>query len=100
MDILVLSVVREVAGKEDEVRPLRQRVDHVDRALESLGAKWIGRPVETNVCVAQLHEGKRGQPLSAGAPERGEHVTDLACGECRGVGGIKHADAERRAGDF
>ena len=100
VNVFVLGVVSEIAGKKDKVWPLWQGVDHFDGALERLGAKGIGRAIEADVGVAQLDERKRRNFLAAGPAERGKHVADLAFGKGSRIGGVQHSDAERGAGNF
>src|SRR6266700_6554923 len=58
MNVLVLGIVSQITGKQDEVRTSRQGVDHLDSALERASAEWIGRSVEADMCVAELDKGK------------------------------------------
>src|SRR5207248_7215133 len=67
-------------------------VDQLDRALESLRAEGIGRAVEADVRVGELHDGERGGSLAV-----------LSAQERRGGGGGGEAEergaAERGAGE-
>src|SRR3954470_24325657 len=56
VNVAIFGVVREIAGEQNKVRTLRQSVDHVDCALECLGAERVGRPIEANVCIAELNK--------------------------------------------
>ena len=82
-----VGVVGEIAGDDYQFRPLLEPVDSRDGVFERLGAERVGRSVEANVSVAQLHERKRGrrlavelghcarkQFLSGAMCERGEHA--------------------------
>ena len=52
----IVAVVRQVAGEEDQVGLRIERVDDVDGALERLRAEGIGRPLKSDVRVAELHD--------------------------------------------
>src|SRR6266849_259470 len=56
VDIFIFGVVRKIACKEDEIRPLRQGIDHINGAFESLCTQRVRRAIESNVGVTELHE--------------------------------------------
>ena len=64
--VFVFGVMGEVTGKQDEIGPFRQGIDHVDRPFEGFGSKRIGRPVEADVCVAELDKREWGDFFAAG----------------------------------
>ena len=70
VNVAVLGVVCQIPSEKDEVWALRQAVDQIHRALESLGSEWIRRAVEANVGIAQLNKRKRGYLLAVLPPER------------------------------
>src|SRR5262249_4608562 len=74
----LLAVVREVAREEDEVRPLGQGVDGRDGLLEGLRAQRIGRAVEADVGVRELHEGEGARTLAVLLAEEVHQPSALA----------------------
>src|SRR3981081_1287820 len=100
VDISVFGVMCKIAGEENEVRPLGQRIDHVDGALEGLCAQWVRRAIESNVGVTELHERKRSCSFAVAAAQGSEYISHLALGQWGGVGGIAPSDAERSSSDL
>src|SRR5205814_4582684 len=62
VELLWLGEMRQVAGVENEIRRRRQRVDLGHRFLQGAEHILVSLLVETNVAVADLHEGE----ISAG----------------------------------
>ena len=100
VDILVFGVMGQISREEHEVWAPGEGVDHVDGMLKCLGAERVGRAIETNVGIAELHEGEGRDLLAILTAQNREHVPDPTLGESCGVSGVEHADAERCSGDF
>ena len=56
MDVLVFGIVSKIAREQDQIRPLGQSVDHVDRALERFRAERIRWTIEADVRVTELNK--------------------------------------------
>src|SRR5712671_7625630 len=82
VDISVLGVMCKIAGKQNEVWPLGQSIDHIDGAFEGLCAQRVRRPVESNMGVAELHERKRSHLFAIAAAQGSENVSHLALSHC------------------
>ena len=59
VELVIARELRDVAGVDDEVRLLRQRLDLGDSLPKSRAGIGIGRLVEADMAVAQLDEGER-----------------------------------------
>ena len=68
VELLGLRELREIAGVQDEIRRLRQRIDPRDGLAEGRGDIGIRRLVKADVAVADLHEVERRR--AAGSPRR------------------------------
>src|SRR5258708_2677782 len=88
----------EVAGEEDELGLWIESVDGVDGALEGLRAEGIGRPLKSNVRVAELHdrEGAGGFAVAAAEEVAQGHT---AGGRSEGHELQKGAGADRGGGN-
>ena len=94
-----VGVVGQIAGDDDQLRAIFQPIDSSDRALERLGAERIGRPVESDVRVAQLDERKWRGRLAVELGESARDPFGTGVARKRGEDAVERADAERGAGD-
>src|SRR6266446_2460228 len=94
----VVAVMSQIAGEEDELGLWIEGIDSVDGALESLRAEGIGRPLKSNVRVAELHdrEGPGGFAVTAAEEVAQGHT---AGGRPEGHELQKGAGADRGCGN-
>ena len=88
----------EISGKEDQFRLRIESVHDLDRALEGLRAGRIGRSLETDVRVAELHEIERRDVLAVLPAKPSAHRRRRPAAGHRRSDRDQRADAERHAG--
>ena len=77
VELLGLGQVRQVAGMHHEIGSLRLRVDQCDRLAQAGDRIGVGRLVEADMAVADLHEAEGGV-LRRGVLEQRAGVRDAA----------------------
>jgi hypothetical protein len=84
----------KVASHNDQLGSIFQTIDGSDCVLEGFGAQRIGRPVEADVRVAQLSEGKWRRGFAVEIGERAEEPFRARAARQRREYAVERADAE------
>src|SRR5215469_6341631 len=93
--VAIVDVVREIAGKQHEIRLMRRAVEQRHRALEGSRSQRIGRTLEANVRVAELGEGEARRGLAVKPLQIAAHFVRRGAPHKHRRELVQRADSER-----